>query len=354
MNILITNIELNRRSGTVVYVYELASALNANGYNVEVYTHVAGETAQELIRQGINVVTKLNQLKFVPDIVHAHHNLTTIDVLRRFKDIPIVYFLHDRTSFYDIPIRHSRILKYIAVDYNCLDRLHIEGRIPEEYTAVIYNWVNVDRFRLRSEFAEKPSRALVFSNYAKKNNHYKVIAEACASYGLQLDVIGEGTGSAVKNPEDFLAQYDLVFAKAKAAIEALSTGAAVVLCDFRGLGEMVNPENRSYLRKFNFGMKTLTRPFDAALMIAEIDKYNALHNQGNAIWIREKSSFTRVLAEITQLYEQTIRNYEKGERGIRDNRLHTLWVRCFVKTRISLPVRAILKLVRITKEMLQR
>jgi hypothetical protein len=309
MNILITNIELGLQSGTVVYVFELAIGLKKNGYNVEVYTRLVGDTARELIKNGINTTDDLRQLKNIPDIIHAHHNLVTIDVLHRFKNTPVILFLHDRVSIYEIPVKSPRILKYIAVDYNCLDRLLIDAKIPEKYTGIIYNWVNTNRFKLRKEFASSPSTALVFSNYAKENNHYQVIASACKQYGLTLDVIGAGTGNYIKQPEEMLLKYDLVFAKAKAAMEALSTGAAVVLCDFHGLGEMVVPSNLNYLRKFNFGMKTLTRSFSTELIIEEINKFNENNNRLNAEWIREQASFSNVLEQIMQLYYQTVEDY---------------------------------------------
>ncbi|WP_158266967.1 glycosyltransferase [Chitinophaga niastensis] len=336
-------------SGTVAYVYELAIGLKAQGYNVEVYTYKAGKTAKDLRAKGINVTTDLKQLRNIPNIIHAHHNLTTIDVLRRFKNVPVIYFMHDRVSPYDIPIISNQILKYIAVDYNCLDRLCIDAGIPEEYTGVIYNWVNVNRFKLREDFAARPSRALVFSNYAKKDNYYKVIAEACKEQGLHLDVIGVGTGNYVKEPAERLMKYDLVFAKAKAAMEALSTGAAVVLCDFHGLGEIVDPANLTHLRKFNFGMKTLNRSFDVALIMAEINKYNADNNRQNAAWIRENASFSKVLDQLIQLYDQTIKDYAHDVRGLPGNAAHSWLLKYRLKIRCSLPVRAVYKLIRTSK-----
>ncbi|GAA3928914.1 hypothetical protein GO495_06430 [Chitinophaga oryziterrae] len=349
MNILITNIELGLRSGTVVYVFELAVELKKKGYNVEVYTHIIGDTGRELINNGINVTDNLHHLKNIPDIIHAHHNLLAIQALHRFKNTPVILFVHDRRYFYDIPIKSSRILKYIAVDYNCLERLLIEAKIPEKYTGVIYNWVNTDRFKLRTEFASRPSTALVFSNYAKEDNHYQVIVSACKQYGLALDVIGSGTGNYVKHPEEMLLKYDLVFAKAKAAMEALSTGAAVVLCDFRGLGEMVAPSNLNYLRKFNFGMKTLTRSFDEKLIIEEINKFNGDNNRLNAEWIREQASCPNVMEQLVQLYAQTVKDYKQGIRGMPDT-VGSWWSRAQIKLRLTLPVRGILKLGRIAKK----
>ncbi|MHA4808864.1 glycosyltransferase family protein [Flavitalea flava] len=348
MNILITNIELGHRSGTVVYVFELAIGLKEKGYNVEVYTRKIGETAMDLIKEGIQVTDDPGQLINIPDIIHAHHNLTSIDVLKRFKDVPVLFFLHDRLYFYDIPVKNPRILKYIAVDYNCLDRLLIEAKIPCHYTSVIYNWVNTDRFKCRKDFAVRPSSALVFSNYAKSNNHYHIIASACRKYGITLDVIGAGTGNYIKQPEQVLLKYDLVFAKAKAAMEALSTGAAVVLCDYSGLGEMVAPERLEYLRKFNFGMKTLTRHFDEDHIIEEIRKFNGDNNRLNAEWIREHASFTRILEQLIQLYQQTIVDYQKGIRGLPLSPIYCRWLEFKLKIRLSLPVRAIFKLRKIS------
>jgi glycosyltransferase involved in cell wall biosynthesis len=351
MNVLITNIELGLRSGTVVYVFELAVGLKEKGYHVEVYTRVVGDTARELIKKGIHVTDDLSELKNIPDIIHAHHNLVTIEVLHRFKKTPVILFLHDRISIYEIPVKNVRILKYIAVDYNCLDRLRIDAEIPEKYTGVIYNWVNTNRFKLRKEFASRPSTALVFSNYAKENNHYQVIASACKQYGLTLEVIGSGTGNYIKQPEEMLLKYDLVFAKAKAAMEALSTEAAVVLCDFHGLGEMVAPVNLNYLRDFNFGMKTLTRPFNVTLLMEEISKFNESNNRLNAEWIREQASFSHVLEQIMQLYHQTVTDYRQGIRGMPINTVSSWWSEVRVKIRVSLPVRGVYKMIRILKKL---
>ena len=50
-------------------------------------------------------------------------------------------------------------------------------------------------------------------------------------------------------PERVLGRYDIVFAKAKAAMEAMAVGAAVVLCDFGGVGPMVTWADFDRLRR---------------------------------------------------------------------------------------------------------
>lgn len=51
---------------------------------------------------------------------------------------------------------------------------------------------------------------------------------------------GSGMETSTDNPEHLLSNYDLVFAKARCALEAMAAGAAVVLCDKTGLGSMVS------------------------------------------------------------------------------------------------------------------
>ena len=87
-----------------------------------------------------------------------------------------------------------------------------------------------------------------------------VIREACIRAGLRLDTVGIGSGNPLANPEHVLPRYDIVFAKAKAAMEAMAVGNAVVLCDFAGVGPMVSPENFAQLLPMNFGFQALTQP----------------------------------------------------------------------------------------------
>lgn len=314
MNILITNIELSKPGGTVTYVLDLASTLTLRGHTVEVFSYKIGSIAGVLKSAGINVVTNVKKLRNIPDIIHSHHHPTTIDVIKKFNNTPVIFFLHDRTSPLDHPPKCPQILKYVAVDYNCLDRLRSEN-IDTADTFVIHNWVDTNKFRLREHFSDMPAKALVFSNYATPNNFYKIIKDACKLSGIELNVLGRGMGTQVNNPEDHLLKYDLVFAKAKAAIEALSTGAAVITCDFSGLGDMVTQSNIREIIKYNFGMKSLTKPITVDLIIEEIKKFNRDQNKLNAILIREEASLDRVINSLMDLYKNTIKLYNEGQRG---------------------------------------
>jgi glycosyltransferase involved in cell wall biosynthesis len=315
MNILITNITIYEYTGTETYVKELAIELINRGHSVEIFTFFMGELTKELIEKGINVTSNLKKLKLNPDIIHAHHNITTLKALDFFKFTPVVYFIHDRTTVFDYPFRHENILKYVAVDYNCKERYCLENGFKEEDVEVVNNWANTNRFRLKEKVNPHPKKALVFSNYLNENNIYPEIKEACAELGVEVEIIGSSSGNACLKPEDILQKYDLVFAKAKAAIEAMATGAAVIVCDFRGLGGMVTSSNMKHFRDFNFGMKLMTNTPSKNNLITEINKYNASEIIKVSEYIIKESDFLLIVNRLEQIYSELIIDFKNKKRG---------------------------------------
>ena len=120
----------------------------------------------------------------------------------------------------------------------------------------------------------KPKTALIFSNYAASHNYIPIIQKACDRSGIALSVVGEAVGNCIHNPETILKNYDLIFAKGKAAIEGIVTGAAVIACDIYGLGGMVTTDNLTEFKDYNFGNRILKSPLKLHSIEAEIKKYN--------------------------------------------------------------------------------
>ncbi len=313
MNILITNIWLSNHTGTEVGVRDLAIALHKRGIHIEVYSPELGAVADEIRNAGIHVVDSMQDLTLKPDLIHAQHFVPSMDAMTWFPGVPAVYFLRDRTHPADTPPKYSQIAKYMAVDYNCLDRLIIDNGIDEKKTGVLLNWVDTSRFKLRQKFSVKPSKALVFSNYATKNNYFRVIKEACSKMDMELDGLGTGLGNSVVDPENKLHNYDLVFAKGKAAMESLATGAGVIVCDSLGIGESVTLDNYDNYRRNSFWIKTLNGHINTDQVIQEIKKFNIEDTRQLSHKIRSDASFPVYMDNIIKLYHETITAYHKKE-----------------------------------------
>jgi hypothetical protein len=87
--------------------------------------------------------------------------------------------------------------------------------------------------------------------------------------------MGSLSGTASPAPESRLGDYDVVFAKARCALEAMVAGAAVVLADAAGLGPMVTSAEWPALRPWNFGARLLTASLGRDGLLRELRRYDS-------------------------------------------------------------------------------
>ena len=306
MRILITNNTLARRAGSELYVRDLALGLAELGHEPFTYSMQLGEVAEEIRAAGLPAVDDLRQLSIQPDIIHGHHHFDSMAALAHFPQTPAIYVCHSATAWEERPPHFPRILRYVAVDYACRDRLLLEEGIAEDKVRLILNFVDLDRFKSRPPLPPKPRRALILSNQASDYTHIKVVREACHAEGIEVDVVGYGVARVCANPETILGNYDLVFAKGRSALEALAVGAAVILCDAIGAGEMVTRENVDRMRPLNFGYRTLNQPLSTETLKREIARYDPADAFQVSQFIRANCWREQALEELLLLYHEVI------------------------------------------------
>ena len=310
LRVLITNHFLRGRSGSELYVYELATNLLRLGHTPIVYSPQLGTLARELRDATVPVVDNLDAIGTVPDLIHGQHHVETMTALLRYSSTPAIFFCHGWLPWLETPPKHPRILRYVAVDDTCRDRLVCEHAIPHERVSVILNSVDMDEFIPRSPLPAKPARALIFSNKASDSTHIAAVREACTRTQLTLDVIGADSGNVAARPQDILGQYDIVFAKARCALEALAVGSAVVLCDAMGAGPMVTTGEMVRLRQLNFGVRTLRGGLDPDGLVKEIARYDADDAAEVSRRIRSSAGRKSAIHQILALYNETLGEFE--------------------------------------------
>lgn len=276
LRVLLTNRVLAHRTGTELYIRDLALELLRRGHQPVVYSPCPGPLASEIRRHTISVVDDLAHVAETPDIIHGHHGLETLTALLAFPRVPAVSVCHSWIGWADEPVAFPRIRRYLAVDDTCRDRLVSAHGIAPERVEVVLNGVDLRRFAPRAPLPSRPARALIFSNSSgDAAPHVKAIREACGRAGIAVDLAGFKSGVLLDRPEEILGSYDLVFAKARAALEAAAIGTAVVLCDVAGAGPMVTTTNVAALRRLNFGMRALRDVATVDTMAREIGRYDA-------------------------------------------------------------------------------
>lgn len=314
MRVLITMRRWNDLTGAELYVKDLALELQRQGHFTAVYTSSMGRIAEELQSCGIPVTDSLHSLDFQPDVIHGHHRYETLLALQRFRSTPGIFVCHHHDYWVDDAPLHSRILRFCGVSRLCLETLLRSGA-PSDRVLQVYNFVDMQRFKRRSHLPAKARRALVFSNYASEDTFLPAVEEACRQTGLELTVLGTGVGRPAVRPEDLLAEYDIIFAKAKAAMEGIAVGAAVILCDFGGVGPMVTTEKIPDLRKLNFGFEALTAPHTVEVISSRIREYDAEEATKASDLFRSTAGLDAAARDTVQIYKEVVEEYERS--GIR-------------------------------------
>lgn len=306
MRVLLTNNTLRARAGTEMYVYDVARELKRLGHEPAAYSPVLELVADLLRADGIPVLNNLSELPFRPDIIHGHHHVETMAALASLPGVPAIYFCHGSVPWEETPPVFPRILRYVAVDEPCRERIVRETAAPPDRINMILNFVDTDVFRPRSPLPARPARALVFSNQATAQNYAASVRAACDQRGIALDVCGYANGNPTNEPQALLRDYDIIFAKARAAIEAMAVGCAVVLCDGLGLGPMVSSANFAELRPNNFGHRTLRQKPTVENITAAIDAYDPADACEVRDLIRGRADMRDAVSEIVRLYAEVI------------------------------------------------
>ena len=309
LRILITNNTLDARAGSELYVRDLALALLKRGHQPIAYSPRLGAVAAELRAATVPVIDNLAALGVAPDLIHGQHHLETMTALLRFPNTPALHYCHGWLPWEETPLRHPRILRYVAVDQVCRERLIAEGGIAPARVVQLLNFVDLARFQPRAPLPPKPQRALFFSNYVGESPQLRAVREACSQAGLSLEVMGLTAGAACAQPENELGKYDLVFAKARSALEALAIGNAVILCDptsLTGFGGMVTSAELDRWRPLNFGIRTITQPLTSANVLAAIQSYDASDALRVSAAIRATASLDEAVTNLIALYHEVI------------------------------------------------
>jgi len=309
LKILIVNATLASFTGTETYVRDLAVGLLRKGHSPIVYAPELGPIAQQLQRSTVPVVDNLNCVGVVPDIIHGNHNTELMTALLHFESVPAIFYCHSWKDWISSPPSHPRILAYVGVDDTCRDRLVCEHGIPEQRVRVHLHGADLERFRPREPLPDKPARALIFSNNANQWTHLNAVREACKRTGIKVDVVGSGVNAATLQPESLLSKYDLVFAKARCALEALAVGTAVILCDAAGSGPLVTTSDLDRLRRLNFGIRALSEKVDADLLMREIERYDSKDAAEVSRRIRAGADLESVVDDALALYGEVIAEF---------------------------------------------
>jgi len=307
LTVLLTNIWLANFAGSEVVVRDLAIGLLRRGHRPIVYSPTLGRVSDEIGDCGIAVIDDLRKLAEAPDLIHAHHSIPCGEALIRFPNVPAVYVCHAFVHWVEAPAHFPQIGVYVAVDEACRDRLvHREGIDPQS-VVVLPNAVDLRRIPPRLQpLRAWPQRAMAFG----KAGAVPELRLACERLNIEYHGLGTAAGGVIAHPEQELVNFDLVFASARAALEALCCGCAVIVCDHRGFAGLVTSQNFDLLRAMNFGLRCLGEAVTIDRCVQEIGRYDAV----DALLVTERARHDANLEHLLDAFETLYVEVLTGDR----------------------------------------
>lgn len=303
LRVLLTNITLAGRSGTETVLRNLALSLVKAGHRPIVYSPHLGPIADELRAASIPVTASIETLEETPDVIHGQHVIQTAVALARFPQTPAIFVCHDFIAWHDTPPRLPNLRRYVTISDGFRDRLTVEAGVAPADVSIIPNGIDTELFQPGPPLPKTPRRALVF---AKNRGHVEMILEACARLGIEATVVGAAAKRLIDNPHELIPQYDVVFASALTAMEAMACHRAVVVCDGRGLAGMATAERYEGWRRENFGLRSFTKALSVQNIVDEMALYDAEAATALGERVREEMALDRWREAYVDLYRTVV------------------------------------------------
>jgi hypothetical protein len=300
--ILFSNFTLAGRSGTEVFLWDLAGGLQARGWECGLYTPRPGRLAEAFRQRNIPVWHNLEAITMQPEVLHCQHTMESLALRERFPGTPALFMVHDGRSWHDTTPGLTGWSALVAIDDFCRERIMRETGLREHQIEVIHNSVDMARFLPRDPLPEVPLKAVIFTSNAVNDDHVQAARVLFRKLNITLDELGPGAGRPVEDPENWLPRYDLVLGKGRCALEAMAVGPAVILIGSEGMGEMVTPENFAAFKKRNFGLSLLRPGMNPAFLEEQVLNYSAGGARQVQEMVRATCSLEIMVETFMQLY----------------------------------------------------
>ena len=307
MRILISSQDLTSFGGVQMFARDLARKLLQWGHEPIMHSPRLGAVANDLRKWTIPVTSDLRTITVPPDAIIGNYHLGTMTALQQFPRTPAIFVCHTST---EIVPRGPRIRRYVAVDHACWSHMVYECGVERERVELVLNSVDLTRFPARDALPPRPRRALLFGNQFSGNGPWRAIETACRQQGIVTEIIGRGVGKPEPHPEKILLEYDIVFARARSALEAMATGAATILAGPSRMGTLVSAADVARYRPDNFGRRALTTPIDVESVSRELARYDPADAAEVCRIVRETASLELAAAQFVRLAEEAAADAE--------------------------------------------
>ncbi|MBU0584445.1 MAG: hypothetical protein KKB66_20025 [Alphaproteobacteria bacterium] len=304
MNSLIVNERFAKRTGTEIVTRDYSLGLARRGHRVAILTGEAGDIATEVESNGVCVSTDPAAIPFRPDIIHFNDLTMAQETTRAFPSTPAVLQWHRfvPTSF---SVEGTNIVAITGVSQRIIEKIARYTGRPTH--GLVHNYVDLRRFEARSApLPARPARWLLVGQQKRGYGLYAQLSWIALKHGRMLRSVGPRYFNRVDNLPKACAEFDLVFASGRCALEACCAGAGVVVTDFNGVGGFLTGDNIRQYYKGNFSYRSFSSPVSLDALNRAIDDYDPAQAARATQWLRENADLEKGIDRLLALYEATL------------------------------------------------
>jgi hypothetical protein len=258
--------------GTETYAVTVAEQLERLGHPTRLFAGHATQEGRELaaergLRLTVGDPTALRELDDV-DAAIVQDSAAACALARR-EGLRQIFVVHGLAPFEHPPQGLEPPPPAVVLNERIRARIAATGTHGE--IVRLRQPIDIERFRPRGASRPSARRVLVFSNYLKADR-LAIVERACEDLGLELVQMGVGAAAEV-NPQQVIADADIVVGYGRSVLEAMAMGRAAYVWDRGGGDGWVTPETYEALEADGFSGAATDDVLDAERMRADFAAY---------------------------------------------------------------------------------
>jgi len=289
---------LDQPGGTESYLLTVARELHRLGYEVTVTAEELGPVAELAERSGVEVACSSSELPPACETVFAHDAIMAARLAEQYPMTRLVFFCHSDLHDHQLPLMLPGAVAAVIVPSERI-AARVRALALEIPTVRMRHPIDTERFSDAGPISDRPRRALLLGNYLNGARR-RALVNAWQEAGVECVQVGQ-PGEVVMDVVPALGEADIVVAKGRAALEAMSCARAVYVYDQFGSDGWVTPETYPAMEADNFAGQATGVPRGPDELVADLAGYR--HDMGwvNRELVRTHHGARRHTAELVRV-----------------------------------------------------
>jgi hypothetical protein len=261
-----------RMGGSQGYVLLVAEQLERLGHDVVLHTaEREGPLADLASDRGVRVARTPSELPSTCDAVLVQDGIMAHRLAEAYPEAPQVFRCPSELFDLQLPPQlPGLVATTVALSERVAQRLRALAVAAD--VVRLTQPVDTSRFSGGEALRARPERAVLLGNYLQGHRR-DLLVEAWESAGVRCEVAGSH-GDATLEPEEAIADADIVVAKGRAALEGMSCGRAVYVYDQFGCDGWITPESYPAVEADNFAGQATDALPSAERLIEDLAAYD--------------------------------------------------------------------------------